>query len=102
MNPLDEVREVRNPFGKSRPIPGYGASKQVQGEYEVQGEPSLSGIHHLHFLFTKGKWEWVLRTKYSPPLCDSTRCRMVTVEEWPHQSVVRLRRRQKREDREVT
>ena len=76
-----KLLDTSNPIYKPpEGYPEYGASKQKVGEWEVRGIRSLLGIYHLHFLFQKGRWEWVLRYKKSG-LCSTTRCRMVNIKE---------------------
>lgn len=57
-------------------------TKQALGEFELwTTQPDLNGKHHLHFLFQKGRWEWVVRPGGSSPLCKTPRCRRVTIKE---------------------
>lgn len=60
-------------------------TKQALGEFELWAtQPDLNGEHHLHFVFQKGRWEWVFRAGGSSPLCKTPRCRLVTIKEGKH------------------
>ena len=63
--------------------PGWDAPKQEQGEYYAQRQPAFSEreAHHMHYLFTKGYWEWVLRrgAVRKNTLCGTPRCRKVFI-----------------------
>ncbi len=61
------------------PMPDWQAPKQEQGEWRAYREPPFIPNHeyHLHYLFTKGKWEWVLRLGRKSPCCGTARCRIV-------------------------
>lgn len=39
-------------------------------------EPTPTSELHIHFLYVKGRWNWVLRGGRSP-LCKTRRCRRV-------------------------
>ena len=74
--------------------PTYRKPLWSKGKEEVAKEGSLSGERHLHYLYQKGRWEWVLRSKLSA-LCPTSLCRMVTVEEWPRQDLIKERRKER-------
>lgn len=71
--------EVQAAIDRNRRRPHWDAPKQELGEFEVEREPCLNGRRHLHYLFTKGKWEWVLRQGRFSSLCGTTRCRVVEI-----------------------
>lgn len=73
------------PFGESGRLTH---SKQALGEWEIWkmeqevGTASRPrGKKHLHFLYLRGNWEWVVRPGGSSPLCKTPRCRAVTIKE---------------------
>lgn len=77
-----EAMKERHEREKKRPR--WDAPKQEHGEFEVEDEPSLTGLRHAHFLFVKGRWDWVIRSgERRSPLCGTTRCRMIAVSEVP-------------------
>lgn len=44
-------------------------------------EETPTGDRHLHFLLSKGRWEWIVRTGKNSRLCGTKRCRPVTITE---------------------
>ena len=61
-------------------------SKQALGEWELwqQGAGAWPpvGERHLHFLYLRGHWEWVVRYGKSV-LCNTPRCRRVEIWDQP-------------------
>lgn len=63
-------------------------TKQALGEFElwereqrhVGAALHIANARHLHFLFLRGHWEWVLRWSKSG-LCGTPRCRRVIITE---------------------
>lgn len=72
------VQDPNCPMGDSGLITH---SKQALGEWELWREWSgvvVIGKQHLHFLFLRGDWNWVVRSHKSP-LCGTPRCKRVWI-----------------------
>ncbi len=63
------------------PMPNWTEPKQKQGEWWARREPPIviGRRYHLHYLFVKGKWQWVLRLGRKSICCGTPRCRIVTL-----------------------
>lgn len=59
--------------------PGYEYTKQAQGIFEAKDQYTPIGRRHLHYLFQKGRWDWVVREGKHSPLCGTPRCRPVII-----------------------
>lgn len=104
--PMSAFRQcpgIPDPVG---PPPGASSwtthSKQALGEFElwkreqalkVMGKTSqFKGEYHLHFLFLRGHWEWVVREVKSS-LCGTPRCRKAIIAELdPNRIAERIKR----------
>lgn len=58
---------------------GFETETERHGEPLAKLSDTPIGARHLHFLYVKGRWEWVVRHPGGSPLCKTVRCRRVEI-----------------------